>query len=203
MSRGSLWSWMRTWRCCTVVLRTRSSGPAAPRVRCVWTRPRGPVRGPSPSGRVHRWRRRVRPAPSRRRRARVREDVGRDRRNGTFRSAPAMVGTGPVVLRGRAPVGRPSCALCSTQCPLPPGRGPTTSALDRCGAGWPAAAHLGRYVRDIGTWQPFEDDVESWITTRAVAWLNDVPAALDQRPYAGADLVVLRSMAAPKSTLPR
>lgn len=31
------------------------------------------------------------------------------------------------------------------------------------------------------TGQPYEDEVETWITTRAVAWLNDVPRTTFQR----------------------
>jgi hypothetical protein len=41
------------------------------------------------------------------------------------------------------------------------------------------SARLGEFRCSAG--EPFEDDVEAWIRTDAVAWANDLPRALFQR----------------------
>ena len=46
-------------------------------------------------------------------------------------------------------------------------------------AGGDDAAHLGTFACSTG--EPIEDDVEEWIRSAAVAWLNDVPRTTFQR----------------------
>ena len=46
----------------------------------------------------------------------------------------------------------------------------------------PAAGDVGRLAGfSCSTGQLFEDEVEGWIATRAVAWLNDIPRTTFQR----------------------